>query len=193
MSAKLKFARTEVAALVAALPHPTSKLTLAKDDGVYLMSFDVPVPEGQKKRQVVYAKGYNPEKDGEDVWGKSQDAMGGDDGGDDVGTRQEFEAILADSVGDLIINVSATSLSVGYLPKNPAPKVWKPLDVFKGAKTGKWRVVHSVKANVGEPVLYGVAFPKKADAVNFVKTLKTNATFKAMHDGAVARAHKAVA
>jgi hypothetical protein len=109
---KLKIDRNELAALIAALPNPTSKLTLVKDDGIYIMAFDEP----KESRHIVYAKGYNPKVD-KDVWEKSRNAMGGDDGGDNIGDRAEFEKILDASDGDIIISVTASSISTSYLPK----------------------------------------------------------------------------
>ena len=115
---KLKFNRAEVLKLAALLPKDTDKIALVKDAGIYLMSFAEPAAkegEGTVRRTVVYAKGYNPKTDG-DVWEKSRNAMGGDDGGDDIGTRAELMAILAKSEGEIEINVTARTLAISYLP-----------------------------------------------------------------------------
>lgn len=188
---KLKFDRTQVKAMLDTVLADDAEIMLVKDDGVYLMSFgDKPTNAGPEwKRTVAYAKGFDPRKD-QEVWDKSRDAMGGDDGGDRVGTKNELLEILADSVGDLIINVTPTSLRVAYLPKTPAaPKAFQPFEIFKGNKTKKWRVVHSLDAD-GKPILYTMAFTKKADAVNFVAALKVSTTMKTMHDSMVAKFHK---
>jgi hypothetical protein len=172
MKTKLRFNRADVAALVAALPNDADALTLVKDDGVYLMGFSDPrrLPEGG--RVVVYAKGYNPKTDGEDVWEKSRDAMGGDDGGDDIGTKKEMTAILDDSDGDIFVGVSASSLSVSYLPKTPAaPPPLKPFDVFKGSTSGLWRVVLTIRAD-GKPDLYPTAFRTKGEALTLRKRMR---------------------
>lgn len=123
---KLRFDRAALLKLVASIPNPSDNLHLVKDDGIYLMSFALPVPEGAKKRPVVYAKGYNPEVDG-DIWEKCRAAVGGDDIGEVVGTREEFLRAFADSDGDLFVNVNAKTLGLAYLPKKkaataPAPK-----------------------------------------------------------------------
>ncbi|MCY4641756.1 MAG: DUF3085 domain-containing protein [Gammaproteobacteria bacterium] len=49
-------------------------LWLVKDNGIYIMSNG----DGDNRPDVVYAQGYNPNKDG-DMWDKCRDAMGGDD------------------------------------------------------------------------------------------------------------------
>lgn len=112
---KLKIDRNDLAALTAKMPNPTDKLHFVKDDGIYLMSFAAPLLENGK-RPIAYAKGYNPEKDG-DIWEKCRAAVGGDDIGEEIGTRADFDAILADSEGDIILNVTASLLSTSYLPK----------------------------------------------------------------------------
>ena len=91
MTTKLRFAAAEVRLIVEhtqkATDHratyggtPAAALWLVKDQGVYLMSSaKESLPgEGGKMNKVVYAKGYDPDKDA-DVWEKGQDAMGGDD------------------------------------------------------------------------------------------------------------------
>lgn len=189
---KLKFDRDHIKAMLDTVLADDAKIMLVKDDGVYLMSFgDKPANAGPDwKRTVAYARGFDPKKDAE-VWDKSRDAMGGDDGGDEVGTKAVFLEMLEDSVGDLVIHVTPNSLRVAYLPKNAAPpKPLQPLDIFKGATTKKWRAVHSIGAD-GKPILYNVTFAKKSEAVAFVKALKANATMKAMHDGVVARMSQA--
>lgn len=113
---KLKFDRAELAALVAALPAADSKLTLVKDDGIYLMSFAIPMPTGAKSRHVVYARGFNPKTDG-DIWQKCVDAVGGDDFGETVGVKSDFVNTLEMSEGDIILNITATHISTSYLPK----------------------------------------------------------------------------
>ena len=75
----LKFNRAEVMKMLDTVLSDDADIQIVKDDGIYLMSFgDKPTnatPEW--KRTVAYAKGYNPEKDGEEVWEKSREAMGG--------------------------------------------------------------------------------------------------------------------
>ena len=190
--AKLKFDRNEISALLALIPadKPNSVIHLVHDEGVYLMSFDdTKAPEAS--HTVVYAKGLNPKKDG-DVWDACNDAVGGDDFGEAVGDKAEWQAILDKSEGDIILNVTASSITTSYLPKRVpgqvvAPKPMKPLDIFKGAKSGRWRVVCDPKL---EKPLYAVSFHKKADAVKFVKALKVNPTMKAMYDGVVMAQNK---
>ncbi len=188
---KLKFDRTQLAALLAVLPTDAAKLQLVKDDGIYIMSFDEPVKEEKGPRgivrTIVYAKGYNPATDG-DVWDKCRDAVGGDDFGECIGTKKEYDSIIADSVGDILLNVTATSISTSYIPKAPEPKVYKPFDVFKGSKSGKWRIVHSVKSD-GAPILYNPMFSKKGEATAFVKNLKSDPSLKAKQDGIVENSH----
>jgi len=59
-------------------------LWLVKDEGIYLMSnakapwLDPEAEPGSEKRFVVYADGYDPQKDG-DVWQACREAAGGDD------------------------------------------------------------------------------------------------------------------
>lgn len=157
---KLKVNRAEVEALVNALPAPDSKIQFVKDDGIYLMSFAQP----KDARTVVYAKGYNPHKDG-DVWEKCRRAVGGDDLGEDIGTKAEFLAILADSEGDLTVNVTTKTLSVSYAQKE---KSFADLEVFQGAKTKMWRVVKDGKAKV----LYPETFAAEKDARAFADALR---------------------
>lgn len=192
--ATLKFDRALVKAMLDTVLSDDADVMLVKDDGIYLMSFgDKPKNAGSEWRRVVaYARGFDPKKDGEDVWEEARAAVGGDDFGEKVGTKKEFVAMLEDSVGDLAVKVTATTLSVAYIPKAPsAPKPVQPLDVFKGAKSGMWRVVHSVAPD-GKPILYMGAFEKKSEATAFVKTLKSEPEFKARQDGLVL-AHRAKA
>lgn len=127
---KLKFDRTQLAAVLAAVPadKPLAEFLLVKDDGIYIMSSaearpaHIPASEKFWKHTVAYAKGYNPKTDG-DVWEKCREAVGGDDFGEVVGKRCEFESILADSDGDIIVSVTASNISVSYLPKRTPEQV----------------------------------------------------------------------
>lgn len=53
-------------------------LYLVGDQGIYIMSFDQ-----NEQRDIIYAKGCNPEKD-TDWYSNKCSLYGGDDGGDDV-------------------------------------------------------------------------------------------------------------
>lgn len=91
MSARLKFS---LAALLPLIEHtekaaehtasygtgkPEPGLFFVKDTGIYLMSTAKESLPGERSRnKVVYAKGYDPDKDG-DVYDKCVDAVGGDD------------------------------------------------------------------------------------------------------------------
>lgn len=144
--ATLKFDRTELAAMLSKLPHGSDAIQLVKDDGIYLMSFAEKAPEGtpadQKNwaRTVVYAEGYNPHKDN-DVWEACCEAVGGDDFGEPYMTRDEWQKVLADSVGGIVLKVTQSSICVAYKPAVRTAKVFKKYDIFKGVKTGKWRIV----------------------------------------------------
>lgn len=198
---KLSFDRADLTAVINAVPanKPTAEIYIVKDEGIYLMSFGEEKPANAAPtwaRTVAYANGFNPNKDG-DLHDKCRAAVGGDDIGEVIGTRAEFQKILDDSVGDIAVNITSASLGVSYKPKTPAttvtvPHAYKALEIFKGDKSGKWRIVHSARAD-GKPVLYAVAYPKKSDASAFVKSLKADARFKAMHDDMALRSVKAVA
>lgn len=117
---KLKIDRQDLAKVIASVPadKPNAEILIVKDQGIYVMSGAEPRPATPPpgwRHTVAYAKGFHPEKD-EDFWQKSAD-VGGDDFGETVGTRQEFEDILANSEGDIIINVTANAISTAYLPK----------------------------------------------------------------------------
>jgi len=163
--ARLKFDRTQIETFLSKTPDEKAEIFLVKDDGIYLMS-------GGESRPatVAYARGFNPKTDGEEVWQNCADAVGGDDFGEPVGTKAEFVKILADSRGDIIVNVSETTLSVSYLPKTATPvvKPWKRYDVYKGATTGKWRVVDDPAAKKSFPYL----FPTKAAAQKWARGRK---------------------
>lgn len=91
MSARLKFS---LAALLPLIEHtekatehtmpygygtPEPGLFFVKDSGIYLMSnAKEKLPGDKTMNKVVYAKGFDPDKD-EDVWERSVDAVGGDD------------------------------------------------------------------------------------------------------------------
>lgn len=126
MPAKLKFNVADLLPLIqhteAATEHratyggkPEPGLWLVKDTGVYLMSSSTQtLPGTSTKNAVVYAKGFDPDKD-EDVWEKSMDAMGGDDGADCLpiaGFRQAVDA----KAKTITINVSKTRLSMSFMP-----------------------------------------------------------------------------
>lgn len=129
MTAKLKFDRQSLAALLAKLPQKAD-LTFVHDQGLYIMSHDEPrpahVPATEKYWQhtVVYARGYEPDNDkNPDWWEKGRAAVGGDDFAEAIGTAQEFRAMLDASEGDLVLNVTAKSIGVAYLPKRTPEQV----------------------------------------------------------------------
>ncbi len=90
-------------------------LWLVKDDGVYIMSngkpgIPAPLPNRPDRQLVCYAKGYNPETDG-DVWDKCRAAMGGDDGCDFLDITKEMIADLSrDDFEGLLITVTQRQL-----------------------------------------------------------------------------------
>jgi hypothetical protein len=108
----IKFPKQEVIALLSKLTK-TDKLTLVGDHGIYLMSFDEKVPEGDK-RTIVYAEGCNPEKD-EDFYDNKHALYGGDDGGDDIGNAAEMARIVAQAKKYLAIKLMATQIKIGSL------------------------------------------------------------------------------
>ncbi len=109
---RLKFDRNRLATLVASLPAADSEILVVKDDGIYLMSFAQP----KEGRTVVYARGYDPRRDG-DVWDKCRIAVGGDDIGEKCGTRAQFAEALDASDGDIIVDVTESRIKVVYRTK----------------------------------------------------------------------------
>lgn len=104
---------TEHRALYGAKPE--AGLWLVKDSGVYLMSSaKESLPDVGKVNLVIYAKGYDPDKDG-DVYDKCADAMGGDDGADCLPIAAFRDAIKA-GAKTIVVEVKRNSLAVLYTP-----------------------------------------------------------------------------
>lgn len=78
-----------------------SSVWLVGDQGVYLM-FD---------KEVVYAKGCNPETD-EDWWEKKGKEFGGDDGGDEIGNVGQLLIATKKAKNNIIINLTKTQIKV---------------------------------------------------------------------------------
>ncbi len=131
MTTKLRFAAAALLPLVEhtekATEHralygakPEAGLWLVKDSGIYLMSSAKEALLGQndfgvvKANKVVYAKGYDPDKDG-DVYDKCVDAMGGDDGADCLPIAAFRDAIKA-GAKTVVIEVKRNSLALLYTP-----------------------------------------------------------------------------
>jgi hypothetical protein len=66
----------------AGIENPPPALQLVHDSGIYLMSNgnpNLPRPDGKEGSLVIYAQGFDPDKDGEDVWHNARAEVGGDD------------------------------------------------------------------------------------------------------------------
>jgi hypothetical protein len=88
-----------------------AQLWLVKDDGIYLMSNGDPHPtKGEKSLSVVYAKGYDPEKD-QDVWDKSREAVSGDDFVEHL-SLAELEPFLKGTPKNLIVRFGKKNISI---------------------------------------------------------------------------------
>lgn len=108
---KLKFRREDIERMLAQIPKPDSDIMLVKDDGIYLMSFD----QTKQNRYIAYACGYDPRLG--DVWEKCRTAVGGDDFGEICGTKKQMIDILAESCGDIVVNITRTTIAVQYVAK----------------------------------------------------------------------------
>ncbi len=103
---------------------PVAGLMLVKDEGIYLMSSGLPMlqksPNG-KTNLVVYARGFDPYKDG-DVWDACRDAVGGDDFVEmlPLSYFTKPAALLADSC---TISLTAKSLTITFRDKAPAKRL----------------------------------------------------------------------
>jgi len=103
---KLKFKIQDVRKLLSNLKDD-DVLSLGGDQGVYIMSF----AEEVGKRTIVYAEGIDPVKNEDTWWETKAHLYGGDDGGDDFGTKRELQKIVDQCSKWFIINLTATSLS----------------------------------------------------------------------------------
>lgn len=92
---------------------PEPCLLFVKDDGIYLMSNGIPqIPVADDHSHVVYAKGYDPHKNG-DVWDKCRDAVGGDDFVEYLELQPNLTPIPEGAVA-FVIKVSATRMECGW-------------------------------------------------------------------------------
>ncbi len=118
--ARLRFNKDQVLELVDGLADDV-EVKLVYDQGVYLMIFD-------KNKEVVFAKGYNPDIN-DDWYEKKHRSVGGDDGCDIVGLVESYKEI----VSDVTIDVTPTSLKVNLETK--ADDQVTPEDIVKWCRT----------------------------------------------------------
>lgn len=106
ITAVLEFSKKEIMELLNNIKED-DMLHLVGDQGVYLMSF---AEKDVNNRTIVYAKGINPNKD--DAWYENKRyTWGGDDGGEDVGTKKVFLQRLEMSKGNTYkIGLSPTNI-----------------------------------------------------------------------------------
>ena len=158
---KAQFDPKEVKTLLDAIPA-NSKITLVGDQGVYLMSFAQKVEKGQS-RTVVYAKGCNPEKDGDDWYENKGRLFGGDDGGDDCGTAGEFlEWFKQGDVEKFFVDITPNSFAAGvvFAPDLKAWAEWE-LGVLTKYRTLDLAVLQAYLARHQVSVKVGSAKEKK--------------------------------
>lgn len=151
---KLKFDRKDLASLLAKLPAEAD-LTFVHDQGLYIMSraeprpADVAADAKHWRHTVAYAKGFEPDNEkNPDWWEKASAAVGGDDFAETIGTAKEYLEILDASDGDIILSVSASSISTSYMPKRTPEQLASRIKALRDflAKTkaadaphpGKW-------------------------------------------------------
>jgi len=104
-------------------------LQFVKDSGIYLMSSGLPIAPP------VYAKGYDPTKDG-DVWDRSVDAVGGDDFCETFPLDESLLRMVNNPRAvRFTVRCGARSLSIG-VDLGPAPAVPKADRLFFVALDG---------------------------------------------------------
>jgi hypothetical protein len=81
-----------------------------KDQGIYLMKAFIKPANSTRYLSVVYANGFDPNKD-KNVWEKSRDAVGGDDFGEFLGVSPT-QLLRLEKGHDLELKVSPKSIEV---------------------------------------------------------------------------------
>lgn len=121
--AQITFDNEKVTGLVrAVLKHSkeidkTPKLLFVKDEGIYLMApFEFGKGlNGDGQPRVVYGNNFDPRKvEGEALYDRCREAVGGDDFCEKITVTEEWLKELEDKGHDMIISVTAKSLKFSF-------------------------------------------------------------------------------
>ena len=106
LMSKLKFRTKEFRKVLAASVEMNRPVHIVKDDGIYVMVFHMK----PSSNVIAYAIGYNPKIDGDEVWDKAREAVGGDDFGEEICTPDN--AAHYSTGTDFTVEVTETHLTL---------------------------------------------------------------------------------
>lgn len=110
----LRFTGSELHAVLTEAGILGCRVILVKDHGVYLMSeLGENKPDSSGRKYVAYATGCNPDVDDFDSWwNRARDEFGGDDFAEYFDLRDPVFIALRGTTGSLIVEATATHLTL---------------------------------------------------------------------------------